>query len=146
MGDLSAMISAHRSAFVALSVGSTVLSLALLALAPLILLRLPADHFVRPRAAASRGRRAARVGLGVLLLLAGAAMLVLPGQGVITMIVGVSLLGLPVERSIARFMLRRPGAAAALNKLRRRAGKPPFVFGEPSSGEAREQVPARASR
>jgi hypothetical protein len=129
MGDLHALVSAHRGAFFALSVGSTVLTLGLVALAPWVMLRLPPDHFVRPRSDVGALRHAARVGAGVALLLLGAAMLVLPGQGVLTMIVGVSLLGLPVERAIARFMLRRPGVARALNRIRTRAGKPPFVFG-----------------
>jgi hypothetical protein len=141
MGHLEAWISAHHRALWAIGAASTVVSLALVALAPLILLRLPADHFVRTRAPASRARRALRVGLGVVLLLAGIAMLVLPGQGVITMIVGVSLLGLPIERSIGRFMLRRPGAAAALNKLRVKAGKAPFVFGEPADVGAHVSTP-----
>lgn len=145
MGDLSALVSAHRSAFVALSVGSTVLTVALVALAPWVMLRLPADHFVRPRGDVGPLRRAARVGAGVALLLLGAAMLVLPGQGVLTMIVGVSLLGLPVERAVARFMLRRPGVARTLNRIRTRAGKAPFVFG---SGEeaAPPAAPAPSSR
>lgn len=129
MSDLTGLMSAHRGAFVALSIGSTVLTVGLVALAPWVMLRLPADHFIRPRGDVGPLRRAARVGVGVALLLLGAAMLVLPGQGVLTMLVGVSLLGLPVERAVARFMLRRPGVARTLNRIRTRAGKPPFVFG-----------------
>jgi hypothetical protein len=145
MGDLTALVSAHRGAFLALSVGSTVLTVGLVALAPWVMLRLPADHFVRPRGDVGALRRAARVGAGVALLLLGAAMLVLPGQGVLTMLVGVSLLGLPIERAIARFMLRRPGVARTLNRIRTSAGKAPFVFG--SGEEASPPTsPAASSR
>ncbi len=144
MGDLSALVSAHRGAFVALSVGSTVVTVGLVALAPWVMLRLPADHFVRPRQDGGALRRAARVAVGVVLLLLGAAMLVLPGQGVLTMLVGVSLLGLPIERAVARFMLRRPGVARTLNRIRTRAGKPPFVFGD--ADDATPGSPAGSSR
>jgi len=140
MGTLTALVAAHRGAFFALSLGSTVLTLGLVALAPWVMLRLPADHFVRPQRGGSPLRRGARFTAGLLLLLLGAAMLVLPGQGVLTMLVGVSLLGLPIERAIARFMLRRPGVARTLNLVRTRAGRPPFVF----TGERAEEAGADA--
>ncbi len=134
---LATMVHAHRGAFVALSIGSTVGTLALIALTPWLLLQLPPDHFVRPRRDDGTARRLARLAMGVVLLVLGLAMLVLPGQGVLTMLVGVSLLGLPIERSLARFVLRRPGIALALNKLRARAGRAPFVFGEPPTSSRR---------
>ncbi len=140
MNVLTALLHAHRGAFVALSIGSTVGAIALLAFAPWVLLQLPADHFVRPRRDGGTARRALRLAIGIVLLLLGLAMLVLPGQGVLTMLVGVSLLGLPIERSVARFLLRRPGMAEALNKLRVRAGRAPFVFGEPPVAETDADV------
>jgi hypothetical protein len=131
MDSFASMISANRGAFVALSVGSTVLAIALVALCPFVLLRLPADHFVQPRRHCSTAARVGRFLLGLVLVLLGIAMLVLPGQGVVAIAVGASLLGLPVERAIGRFMLHRPGVASMLNKLRVRAGRPPFTFAEP---------------
>lgn len=64
--------------------------------------------------------------LGGAFVLAGLAMLVLPGQGIISILIGLSLLSLPGKRHLVRRLVRMPSVLQTINRLRRRAGKPPL--------------------
>lgn len=61
--------------------------------------------------------------IGVVLVIAGAAMLLGPGQGVLTILIGVMLLDFPGRRWLELKLLARPGVIAALNRLRARFGR-----------------------
>jgi hypothetical protein len=95
---------------------------------------LPADYFLREEAGlvADPKRHAwLKLGknlLGVVLLVAGIAMLVLPGQGVLTLLVAVALLDFPGKRRLERRIARSPRVLAALNSMRKKRGQPPFAF------------------
>ena len=67
-------------------------------------------------------------GLGLVFLLAGFAMLFLPGQGVLTMLIGVSLIDFPGKRTIERKLIGSPAVLKSINALRRKFGKPPFTL------------------
>lgn len=104
---------------------------------PIILIAVPADYFVRqgPRLGwLSRRHAAVRIILlvlknlvGLALLAAGVVMLFTPGQGILSILVGLGLLDLPGKRRLEIALLCRPGILRALNAIRRKAGKPPFV-------------------
>ena len=64
--------------------------------------------------------------LGVIFLLAGIAMLFLPGQGILTMLIGVSLLDFPGRRHLERRLIGRPSVLHAINRVRKKFGKPPL--------------------
>jgi hypothetical protein len=107
------------------------------ALVPLVVARLPADYLLRETEPHVRwqGRslqqlllRALRNCAGALLLLAGIAMLVLPGQGILTILAGLSLLNFPGKRRIERRLLGLPGVRSIVAAIRRRAGRPPLLF------------------
>ncbi len=105
---------------------------------PWLIGRLPADYFIQHRrqVAARHQRHPAiaqlvfilrnTVGLG--LLLAGIAMLVLPGQGIITILIGMSFMDFPGKHRLVDALVRRPGVARTLNWLRAKQNKPPFVL------------------
>ncbi len=104
---------------------------------PWFVARLPADHFRRtsdgpPSVIHSPWlRRLAHVGknlLGGFLLLAGLAMLVLPGQGILTILMALVLLDFPGKRRLERKIVSRPRVLDALNSLRRRRGREPLVL------------------
>ena len=103
---------------------------------PWIVARMPADYFVRERDAPWQDAHpvvravlvAAKNTLGVLLVLAGVAMLVLPGQGILTMLIGLSLIEFPGKRKMEMRILRLPGVRKVVGALRRRAGRPPLIF------------------
>jgi hypothetical protein len=105
---------------------------------PWLIARLDRNFFIRHRQRVEERRRrhpalvvfffVIRNLAGLLLLAAGVAMLVLPGQGVLTMLIGLSLMDFPgkhvlLERAVANRKLQH-----ALNWLRRKEGKEEFVF------------------
>ena len=59
-------------------------------------------------------------------LLAGMAMLVLPGQGILTMVIGVSLLDFPGKRKLEHKLLTQAMVFQAINSIRAKCSKPPF--------------------
>ena len=65
--------------------------------------------------------------IGATFVLAGAVMLVLPGQGLLTLLLGVLLTDLPIRRRVIGWLCRRRRLARALQRLRQRARQPPFV-------------------
>ena len=62
--------------------------------------------------------------MGLLLVLAGIAMLVLPGQGLLTILIGVVLLDFPGKFRLQRWLATRRPVWRSLNWLRRRARRP----------------------
>lgn len=130
------------AAVAALSLLSTV---AALLGAPWFAARLPRDLLTRaeprpPRARAFAGGplrvlfALARNALGALLVLAGVAMLLLPGQGLLTLLVGLLVMDFPGKRGALRAILARPRVFSTVNALRRRAGRPEL---EPPASAAR---------
>ncbi|NNM26663.1 MAG: hypothetical protein HKO59_11890, partial [Phycisphaerales bacterium] len=66
--------------------------------------------------------------LGVVLALAGLAMLVLPGQGLLTLLVGVLLIDGPGKYGFEKWLVARRPVLRSINWLRRRGGHPPLVI------------------
>lgn len=110
----------------ALLVASVAMFAGSIAAIPVLLIRIPPDFFARPRARHALAVRILRDVAGVVLILLGAAMLVLPGQGMLTILVGVGLLDLPWKRHLVRRILRNPNVKHAVDRLRERAGRPPL--------------------
>ena len=115
---------------------SLLLFAATLGAMPLVIACMRADYFVRPDASDAGGRYpAARWALlvlknllGLVLLPAGLAMLVLPGQGIITILVALTLLNFPGKRRLELQIVRRRPVRAAANWIRARTGRPPFII------------------
>src|SRR5262252_3213160 len=104
---------------------------------PFVLVRLPEDYFdVRvPRTWMSGHHPALRlVGrvlkniVGIVFLLAGISMLVLPGQGVLTILIGLSLVDFPGKQRLEARIVGHPRVLRTVNSLREKFGKPPFVI------------------
>jgi hypothetical protein len=64
--------------------------------------------------------------LGTIFILAGLAMLVLPGQGLLTLVMGLALLNFPGKRRLIRRIVTQRRIFAAINHLRIKAGKAPL--------------------
>ncbi|HEX7602086.1 MAG TPA: PGPGW domain-containing protein [Polyangiaceae bacterium] len=105
-----------------------VLGVAATLLVPRAIARLPADHFVRPVTRKRRAVRFARWIIGGLLTAAGVAMLVLPGPGMAAIVIGLVVLDLPLLRRLAVHLLRRPGVAKAVTRIREKYGRPPLLL------------------
>lgn len=109
-----------------------------LVLVPWLVIRLPADYFhesYRPtllwgvrhpvlRFLLHLGKNL----LGVIVLLMGIAMLVLPGQGVLTIITGLLLMDFPGKFRFERWLVHQKPVLLAVNWLRHRAGEPSLLL------------------
>lgn len=69
---------------------------------------------------------AARNIFAAIFIIAGIAMLILPGQGILTLIVGFLLLDFPGKYGIERWIVHRQSVLRPINWLRRRAGRKPL--------------------
>ncbi len=100
--------------------------------------RVSSDYFVSREPAASTWRRRHPVVrflghvvknvIGVLLLIIGLAMLVLPGQGLLTIVVALMLLDFPGKRRLTLRILRERHVRSAIDWMRARAGQPPLIL------------------
>lgn len=120
-----------------LTVGSLIGFIGTLIAIPFIMVRLPADYFDTrtPRHWMKNHHPILRlIGLivknavGAVFLLAGFAMLFLPGQGILTMLIGISLLDFPGKRTIEAKIVGQHTVLQALNAMRAKFGKPPLTL------------------
>ena len=104
---------------------------------PAILIRLPSDYFQNHHHKpwfANHHPVVRALGLfiknilGVIFLLAGIAMLVLPGQGLLTMLLGILFIDFPGKHRLEKKLIQHPKILQAINALREKTGKPPFTF------------------
>jgi hypothetical protein len=65
---------------------------------------------------------------GVVFILLGLAMLVLPGQGLLTLLIGVLLVNFPGKYRFERWLIQKPSVNKAVAWLRQRAGRRPLEF------------------
>jgi Putative transmembrane protein (PGPGW) len=100
---------------------------------PLVVARLPPDYFthaqrpVRRHAQLTGARLLGRLGknlLGILIVLAGVAMLLLPGQGILTILIGLMLIDFPGKRGLERRLVQQPAVWRAINWMRAKAHQP----------------------
>jgi hypothetical protein len=117
----------------ALGIFSIVAVVATAVIVPVVIARMPADYFVR--SSDERSINPVLVVLkniaGVLLVLLGIAMLVLPGQGILTVVLGLGLVDFPGRRRFELKVISRPSVLKAVNALRRRAGRAPLDVPQP---------------
>ena len=120
---------------------SLVLSAVLFIASPFLIawiaVRLPKDYFVgEERSDTVRNRvhpvvyilfRIIKNLLGVVLILAGIAMLVLPGQGILTILIGLSLIHFPGKYRLEQWLVSRPAVFHSINWIRNKAGVPDLM-------------------
>jgi hypothetical protein len=121
---------------------SLLLFVATIIAGPAVLLRIPPDYFAHDRRPPTRRanghpalRLAVRIGkniLGYLLILAGLAMLVLPGQGLLTILIGFLMIDFPGKYRAEKWLVSRARIFSAINWLRTRRQRPPLI--PPSAG------------
>lgn len=105
---------------------------------PWLVGRLGADFFIRHRQRVQERHRihpvlciigfVVRNAIGLLLLTAGLAMLLLPGQGILTILVAIGFLDIPGKFAMLEKLAQQPKVNAALQWIRKRKGVPPFTF------------------
>ena len=65
---------------------------------------------------------------GIALLLAGIAMLFLPGQGILTMLLGISLLDFPGKHRLIEKLIQQSSVQRGMNWIRVKTKRPPFLW------------------
>jgi hypothetical protein len=103
---------------------------------PFILVRLPSHYFDErhPRTWMENHHPILRlVGhilknlVGAVFLVAGVAMLFLPGQGILTMLIGLSLIDFPGKRRLEGKLVGQPSVLRTINSVREKFGQPPLT-------------------
>lgn len=119
---------------------SLIMMVTTLLAAPLIIISLPAQYLNEEKDRLSEVQSFWRWPymivknmMGLLLVLAGLAMLVLPGQGLLTLALGLGLMNFPGKRRLIRRLIGQPGVLRTINRLRAKAHKGPL---EPPAGAA----------
>jgi hypothetical protein len=129
-------LSEHQALLWTVGAASVVMFVATIFIVPAIVVRIPADYFAHDQRPVSRwahlspmvqvALRVVKNLLGALLILAGIAMLALPGQGLLTLLIGILLIDFPGKYRFEQWLTRRRAVHRALNWLRRRAGREPL--------------------
>lgn len=130
-------IAAHQGLLAALAGLSVLVFLGSVATLPFLLSRLPEDYFIDPRRHQGRFKhlhpalylaiRIVRNVIGWALVLAGLAMLVLPGQGILTILMGLILSDFPGKFTLERRLACNARILHGINWLRKRSGHPPLL-------------------
>ena len=124
-----------EQALIVLGVISIIMFVGTIVAIPIILNKLPANYFqhdLEHKWMEDYHPIFRNIGLivkntvGLIFLLAGMAMLVLPGQGILTMVIGVSLLDFPGKRKLEHKLLTQAMVFQAINSIRAKCSKPPF--------------------
>lgn len=94
--------------------------------------KVPADYFTRPRDPHKwhvllQPHAIIRNLLGLPVVLAGIAMLVLPGQGILTIMVGLGIMNFPGKFELEKWVVTRPGVLKTINWIRRKEHHPPIA-------------------
>ncbi len=107
-------------------------------LLPAIVLQLPEDYFVREKRLPVGRKKGHPVLMGIvnlvknllglLFILAGILMTVLPGQGLLTVLIGMMLVNFPGKYRLEQALIRQKMIARTLNGLRRKAHKKSFAL------------------
>lgn len=126
---------------------SGLMFVASLVFVPWLVVRIPHDYFLtprRPRSPIADHHPVLRwVGLiaknvtGCILLLAGIAMLLFPGQGMLTIAVGILLVDFPGKHRLERRIIRTRPVLRSVNWLRRKAHAQELVL-EPNTADPAE--------
>jgi hypothetical protein len=126
-----------KEMWVGLIVFSVIAFVGTLIAIPAILIRLPPDYFKNHHHKpwfANHHPVIRTLGLliknlaGIIFLLAGIAMLFLPGQGLLTMLLGILFIDFPGKHRLEQKLIQHPQVLKAINAFREKSGKPPFIF------------------
>lgn len=121
-----------------LAASAIVTFMATLIAVPVLIVRIPPDYFSRKKI---HGRPWAKLHpivramlvlgknvLGVIFVVAGLVMLVLPGQGIFTILIGIMLLNFPGKYRLERWIVARRPVLRSINWLRQQAGRAPLAL------------------
>jgi len=135
--DMIARITSNGQMLAWMTGISVVMFVTTLLLIPVLVVRIPEDYFRREGGYDEELRRnrpflywsvlLLKNLLGVVFILAGLAMLFLPGQGILSILIGVSFTDFPGKRRLERRLVSVPKVLHSINWMRSRSGKSPLL-------------------
>jgi hypothetical protein len=128
----------NKELLVWVSVASAVFFVASLVIVGVVIVQLPADHFRKSEQSRKKAiekwvgqnpamlvaLRIVRNVVGWVLILAGLAMLVLPGQGMLVLLIGIMLADFPGKHRVERWVISREKVLKTINWLRKKFRRP----------------------
>lgn len=132
MGSLLIWIENNQLLLGSIAGLSTVLLLITIVATPWLVAKLPCDYFFTRQNQVSNRNIAhlillgARSLFGMLLVVLGLTMMIIPGPGLITLLLGLSLAEFPGKHRLLQYIATRPSVFRSLNWMRKRHGKEPF--------------------
>lgn len=130
------LIQEHKELAFWLTASSALLFLLSLSIIPFLLVRIPSDYFIiryQKEKKLWNIPKSLRLFLfilknifGIILLLCGIAMLLLPGQGILTILLAVVFLDFPGKHKFEYWLISRPAVLKTINKMRQKAKRPPL--------------------
>lgn len=124
----------HPEVLWTLAASSGVLVVISLALTPLVVRLLPGDYFLQNQQHRRTRKHpvvyVCKQSAGLLLLVLGLLMLVLPGQGLLTILASLFVLDFPGKIALLRNLIERFQLLPVLNRIRTRHGIQPFDWDE----------------
>jgi hypothetical protein len=125
-----------KNVWVMVGIVSGVFFIGSLVAIPILVVRLPDDYFTRNHRRTWLQTRhpvlrftayAIKNLIGCVFLLAGIAMLVLPGQGILTILIGVSLIDFRGKQNLERKLIGQPTVLRTINGIRQKFGRKPLA-------------------
>lgn len=130
---ISSIINDYAAYLKILAWSSPLLFIIGIAVTPFLVALIPEDYFVREtrpkkqRTLIETLLHILAIGLknilGLFLVLAGLAMLILPGQGILTLLLGIILIDYPGKYAIERKLIAIPAVINSVNWARKKRGK-----------------------
>jgi hypothetical protein len=125
----------HKIAFWWIGTLSIATFVGTLIIIPILIVRIPADYFKRKKQkqkSCYKNQHAliCFIGLvfknlfGALFVLAGVAILFLPGQGLITILIGIMMLNFPGKFALQLRVIQQPTVLGAINRIWMKANQP----------------------
>lgn len=139
--DLLDWLTGHQDLIRQIGNASLIILLLTVVALPLIVKQLPVDYFVNDKREPAWHERkyplfwgvvtVLKNVLGLVLIVAGIAMLVLPGQGTVTVLIGLAITNFPAKYTLERRIASQRAVGATLNKIREWTGEPSLVLPDP---------------
>jgi len=130
-------INDHENILLWLAIGSFIGFIASILLIPWIVIQIPSDYFTHPKRQKylwSEHPPVIRLLfiflkniLGIILVLGGIVLLLLPGQGILTILIGLIIMDFPYKYKVEIWIIKHPFILRAINKLRSKAKQRPLV-------------------
>ncbi|MFI0400357.1 MAG: PGPGW domain-containing protein [Thiolinea sp.] len=130
LNNITDWLAQHETLLYWVGISSALMFVFSLLLLPILINKIPIDYFSHRRQGHPvdllKPGNILRNLLGLVVLLAGLAMLVLPGQGILCILLGLTIMNFPGKYALERWVVTRKGVLESLNWIREQGGKPPL--------------------